>query len=87
MERRAFVYRLAAASAAASSLRAAASDEVRLGFIGIGIRGTQLMNAFREVPGVKFVAAADVYDGCLTRAAETDPGIATGKDYRAVLDR
>jgi predicted dehydrogenase len=88
MERRAFVYRVAAATAAATQVRAMApSDEVRLGFIGIGIRGTQLMSAFRVAPGAKFIAAADLYDGCLTRAGETDPGIATTKDYRAVLDR
>ena len=89
MHRRAFVYRLAAAAPAAAlhAAQTAPSDAVRLGFIGIGIRGTQLMNAFREVSGVKFVAAADLYDGCLTRAGETDPGIATGKDYRALLDR
>ena len=87
MERRAFVYRAAAAAAATKAVKAAPSDQVRLGFIGIGIRGTQLMSAFRVAPGAKFVAAADLYDGCLTRATETDPGIATGKDYRAVLDR
>jgi predicted dehydrogenase len=77
----AIVYKLAPA------LRAAPGDEVRLGFIGAGIRGTQLMSSFRVVPGVKMVAAADLYDGCLTRAGETDPGIAVGKDYRALLDR
>jgi predicted dehydrogenase len=87
MHRRAFVYRVAAASAASALKAAAPSDQVRLGFIGIGIRGTQLMDAFRIAPGAKFVAAADLYNGCLTRATETDPGIATGKDYRALLDR
>jgi predicted dehydrogenase len=90
MQRRQFlaspiVFKLAAAAPAAS-WAAASSDSVRMGIIGVGIRGTQLMQAFMAVPGVKFIAAADLYDGYLTSVGERVPGIAVSKDYRAVLD-
>ena len=74
----------------ARQLRAAvpASDRIRLGFIGSGIRGSQLMSDFIKAPGVEPVIVADVYDGCLTRAKEQNDGnIITTKDYLAVLER
>lgn len=62
------------------------ADQVNLGLIGSGIRGTQLIEEFKPA-GVRFVAAADLYDGVLTRLKEqTTPSIKTSKDYRHVLD-
>jgi len=62
-------------------------DSVNVGFIGSGIRGKQLIDEFLEVPGVRGVAVADLYDGCLERAQEQlGTGIQTTKDYRALLD-
>ena len=67
---------------------AAAYDRVRMGFIGSGIRGSQLLGDFAKAPGVVPVIVADVYDGCLQRAQEqTDRAIEITRDYRAVLDR
>jgi predicted dehydrogenase len=64
------------------------NDTVGLGFIGSGIRGTQLIDDFKPISAVKMLAVCDLYDGCLARAKEQiSPSIATGKDYRAVLDR
>lgn len=63
------------------------NSAVHLGFIGVGIRGTQLFREFQAMPNVNLVAAADAYTGCLERAKEETGGkIQTGKDYRAVLD-
>jgi predicted dehydrogenase len=65
----------------------AVNSQVALGFIGSGIRGTQLIDDFKRVDGVRMLAVADLYDGCLTRAKEQiSPDIQTTKDYRAVLD-
>lgn len=82
--RRTFLYTLSAAAPAAAQ---APKDSVRLGFIGSGIRGKQLIDEFLEVPGAKGVAVADLYDGCRQRAKEQlGDGIQAVRDYRAVLD-
>lgn len=55
----------AAAAGAASTLAPArvlgASDQVRLGFIGVGNRGCQLLKAFLAHPDAKIGALCDVY--------------------------
>jgi myo-inositol 2-dehydrogenase / D-chiro-inositol 1-dehydrogenase len=44
------------------AVRAAGSDEIRIGLIGCGDRGTGAVeNAFNAAPGVKLVAMADVF--------------------------
>jgi predicted dehydrogenase len=70
-------------------LRAAGpNDQINLGHIGVGIQGSILLRAFRAIPGVRNVVAADLYDGYLEHAREmTDGAIETTKDYKAVLDR
>ncbi len=61
---------------------------VRLGFIGVGIRGTLVMEAARGIHGVDIVAAADCYKGHLDRAREqVSPSIETTGDYRQLLAR
>lgn len=62
------------------------SDQLPIGLIGSGIRGTQLIEEFKPT-GVRFLAAADLYDGVHQRLREqVSPEIKTSKDYRAVLD-
>ena len=53
---------------------------VGVGFIGVGIRGTLLLEATQQVAGVEIVAAADLYKGHLERAKELTNGkiITTG---------
>jgi predicted dehydrogenase len=64
------------------------NGQVAMGFIGLGIRGSYLLDSFKSVPGVRPVAAADLYDGHLRWAKEATGGaIETGKDYRALLAR
>jgi predicted dehydrogenase len=61
---------------------------VRLGFIGVGIRGTLLMEAAAGIAGVEIKAAADCYRGHLDAARELiDPAPATTGDYREILSR
>ncbi|MFN8095499.1 MAG: Gfo/Idh/MocA family oxidoreductase [Vicinamibacteria bacterium] len=67
---------------------AVAAKPVRLGFIGVGIRGTLLMEAAAGIEGVQVVAAADCYKGHLDRAGElVTPAPATTGDYKAVIAR
>lgn len=61
---------------------------VRLGFIGVGIRGTLLMEAAAGIAGVEIKAVADCYQGHLVRAGELiDPAPAVTGDYREILAR
>jgi predicted dehydrogenase len=74
-------------SLAGAAPNPAIPDTVRLGFIGSGIRGKQLIDEFLEVKGAQGVAVADIYDGCLERAKEQlGAKIQTTRDYRALLD-
>jgi len=61
---------LAAAAAGLSSRAAAApSDRVRVGFIGVGNRGDQLLDGFAAQPDVEIAALCDVYEPYLQRDA------------------
>ena len=59
-----------AASAQVNNAAAVTLKPVRLGFIGVGIRGTLLMEAAAGIAGVEMKAAADCYKGHLDRAQE-----------------
>ena len=82
----AIVYKLAGAR---PQLKAASkNDQIGLGFIGVGIRGTYLLQGFQAISGVRPVIAADVYDGHHTNAKEITKGaILTTRDYHEVLER
>ena len=77
MERREFIkYGIAAAGAAAmpNILRAGSKERLRMGFIGVGNRGTQLMHIFMADPRVEVTALCDVYEPNLRRdEAAFDP--------------
>ena len=64
-----------------------ANDRVRLGFIGLGNRGDQVLDGFLEHPDADVVAVCDIKDAYVDFAANK---IGTGpkrfKDYRALLD-
>lgn len=67
---------------------AAPNDQIAMGFIGVGIRGSYHLTTFGKTPGVRPVMAADCYDGHLAFAKEaTDGKIETTKDYHALLAR
>jgi len=71
------------------SLKAAGpNDQIGMGFIGSGIRGTYLLEQFSSIPGVRPLIVADLYDGYLERAREQTQGaVKTTKRYEEVLER
>src|SRR5579864_2433719 len=96
--RRGFVETVGLSAGAAALLAAqgtsravAANEKVRLGLIGAGSRGNQLLDAFLPQDDVEFVAIADVDDRHASKTAERikrDKGNSpkTSRDYRDVLD-
>src|SRR5262245_44118129 len=89
IRRRQFIKHAAATAAVAtlpSSQVLGANDRVRLGIIGAGARGQELMKEFLKVEKAEFVAAADVYMRRHDEAKEIAPGIQTFTDYRRLLD-
>ena len=52
----------AAAMSATPGRVLGAADQVRLGFIGVGNRGCQLLQGFLAQPDAKIVALCDVYE-------------------------
>ncbi|MGH9832498.1 MAG: Gfo/Idh/MocA family oxidoreductase, partial [Blastocatellia bacterium] len=63
-----------------------ANDRVRLGIIGPGARGQELMRAFLQAPNAEFVAAADIYTRRHDEAKKIAPGIQTFSDHRKLLE-
>lgn len=71
-----------------SAGKIAANDTIQLAIIGAGWMGTEDTNTALKVPGVKLVAASDLYDGRLKRAKEVwGKDIFTTRDYREILER
>ncbi len=51
-----------------------ANDKIRMGFIGIGNRGTELMNVFMKQPDCEIAALCDLYEPFLLRdRSKVDP--------------
>jgi predicted dehydrogenase len=63
-----------------------ANDRIRVGMIGVGDRGNDLLGQIRAVPNVDLVAMADVYSRRRDQAKEKVPGIQTFDDHRRLLD-
>jgi len=63
-----------------------ANDRVRLGMIGVGGRGQELLKQVLGVPSAQLVAIADVYTRSRDEAKQMAPGIQTLDDHRRLLD-
>lgn len=64
------------------------NDTIQIGLIGAGGMGTADANTAITIPGVKLVAACDLYDGRLADAKKNyGNDIFTTKDYRELLQR
>ncbi len=89
--RRTFLKRAALGTAAVWAYPTAralgANDRVRVGMIGVGDRGNDLLGQVRAVHGVEVVAMADVYSRRRDEAKNKAPGLQTYDDHRRLLDR
>jgi predicted dehydrogenase len=66
----------------------AANDHIQIALIGAGGQGQNDTKVAASVPGVKVVAAADCYNGCLEHAKELwGKDIQTTRDYNEILAR
>lgn len=64
------------------------NDQVNIAVIGMGIMGFNNLGTSVQIPGVKLVAACDLYTGRLDRTKELyGKDIFTTKDYREILER
>lgn len=64
-----------------------ANDRVRLGVIGVGLRGQEVMSWFQKESQVEVAAVCDCYDKAAQQAREKAGNQAqTYKDYRQLLD-
>ena len=65
------------------------SDQLRVGIIGVGGRGTSLLRRIVLSPGVKLVAICDIDPQAVQRALEIakEHNPETISDYRRLLDR
>jgi len=91
--RRTFIRTSAAGAAALAASAAQAqtkspNDKIQIALIGAGGMGTGDAQYAQQIPGVKLVAVADLYDGRLERAKERwGATLFTSRDYREVLAR
>ncbi len=64
-----------------------ANERVRLGVIGVGARGMEVMRWFQKEPEVEVVALSDCYERALEQAlARTEGKAKTYSDYRKLLE-
>src|SRR6202521_2080899 len=63
-----------------------ANDRVRVGMIGVGGRGQELLKQVLEVPNAQLVAIADIYTRSRDEAKQLAPGIQALDDHRRLLD-
>ena len=63
-----------------------ANDRVRVGMIGVGARGQDLLKQVLAVPNAQLVAVADIYSRRRDEAKQLAPDIQTFADHRRLLD-
>jgi predicted dehydrogenase len=63
-----------------------ANDRVRVGMIGVGGRGQELLKEILQVPNAQLVAIADVYSRRREEAKQMAPGIQVLDDHNRLLD-
>jgi len=77
---------LAGTLAAVPARALGASDRIRVGIIGVGDRGLELVNQIRACDNAEVVGLADIYTKRLEKAASFAPNAATFADFRRLLD-
>jgi predicted dehydrogenase len=90
LKRRQFIKQAAASAAIGlaypSSHVLGANERVRLGIIGAGARGQEIMKQALQLPNVEFVAVADVYNRRHDEARKIASGAKVFADHRRLLD-
>jgi predicted dehydrogenase len=95
MNRRSFVKAISAGALSASVMgrgigttgMAAPSDQIRVGIIGPGSRGQELMRYFLRVPGVRIAGLCDVYEPRFAAARKiTGEDTPIYRDHRRLLE-
>lgn len=86
LPRRTFAQLAAGALALPASRVLGANDRIRLGIIGSGARGQELMKLFTSCPNTEFVGIADIYTRRLDEAGAIAPRAKTYLNYRHLLD-
>src|SRR5689334_17653337 len=86
--RRNFIGKVASglAGTLATSNVLGANDRIRLGIIGAGARGSEIMREAIACPNTEFVGVADIYTRRLEEAKSKVPNVKTYLDYRYLLD-
>jgi predicted dehydrogenase len=63
-----------------------ANDRLRVGMIGVGARGQELLKQIQKVPNVELVAIADIYSRRRDEAKNMASGLQTFDDHRRLLE-
>ena len=63
-----------------------ANERVRIGMIGVGGRGHELLEQVLAVPNAQLVAIADIYSRARGEAQKLVPGLRTFDDHRRLLE-
>src|SRR5436190_11562011 len=63
-----------------------ANDRVRIGIIGPGARGTEILKEALACPNVELGYATDIYTARIREVQALVPGVKTALDYRRLLE-
>jgi predicted dehydrogenase len=77
----------ALATAVSYSRVLGANDRIRVGHIGLGVRGAQLFKEFRQSNGTEIAALCDIYDVRLRKAQESAPEATAYADFRKLVEQ
>jgi len=73
-------------TALSSSRVVGANDRIRLGFIGLGWRGGQMVEQFKKIKGVEIVWLCDADSNLINKAKSQAPNAKTSQDLRHVIE-
>lgn len=63
-----------------------APPKVKVGLIGLGIWGREILNTLGRLPQADIAAICDTYPAFLRRSAEAAPGAKQSQDYKTILE-
>ena len=63
-----------------------AGPKVKVGLIGLGLWGREMLGTLGRLPQAEVAAICDTYPAMVRRSEKNAPGAATTEDYRSILD-